>query len=74
MQNNIQQFTLAYFIYSKKQTKKNMLGIKTLILLHLTTERPLLSQTRLSFKNRDIANPSDSRSGALSVGPGVVNH
>ena len=33
-----------------------MLGIKTLILLHLTTETLLLSQTRLSFKNREIAN------------------
>ena len=31
-----------------------MLGIKTLILLHLTTETLLLSQTRLSFKNREI--------------------
>ena len=33
-----------------------MLGIKTLILLHLITETLLLSQTRLSFKNREIAN------------------
>ena len=55
-----EQFTLAYFTYSKKKKKKkkkkNMLGIKTLILHHLTTETLLLSQTRLSFKNREIAN------------------
>ena len=58
MQNNMQTIHVGIFhLFQKtKNTKKNMLGIKTLILLHLITETLLLSQTRLSFKNREIAN------------------
>ena len=58
MQNNMRTIHVGIFHLFKKKEKqqKNMLGIKTLILLHLTTEMLLLSQTRLSFKNREIAN------------------
>ena len=58
MQNNMRTIHVGIFHLfqkTKKKKQKNMLGIKTLILLHLTTETLLLSQTRLS-KNRDIAN------------------
>ena len=71
------QFTLAYFTYSKKKKKKkkkNMLGIKTLILLHLTTETLLLSQTRLSFKKREIANFYIFLISAISEGSGESVH
>ena len=54
-----EQFTVAYLTYPPpppKKKERNMLGIKTLILQHLTTETLLLSQTRLSFKNREISN------------------
>ena len=51
MQNNMRTIHVGIFhLFQKKKKKKNMLGIKTLILLHLTTETLLLSQTRLSFK------------------------
>ena len=72
MQNNMRTIHVGIFHLFQK-TKKNMLGIKTLILLHLTTETLLLSQTRLSFKNREIANFyitshfSDQRSSGESV-------
>ena len=60
MQNNMRTIHVGIFHLFQKtkktKTKKNMLGIKTLILLHLTTETLLLSQTRLSFKNREIVN------------------
>ena len=57
MQNNMRTIHVGIFhLFQKpKKKNKNMLGIKTLILLHLTTETLLLSQTRLS-KNRKIAN------------------
>ena len=54
MQNNMG--TIHVGIFHLFQKTKNMLGIKPLILLHLATETLLLSQTRLSFKNREIAN------------------
>ena len=53
MQNNMR--TIYVGIFHLFQKTKNMLGIKPLILLHLATETLLLSQTRLSFKNREIA-------------------
>ena len=57
MQNNMRTIHVGIFhLFQKKKKKKKMLGIKTLILLHLATETLLLSQTRLSFKNREIAN------------------
>ena len=56
VQNNMRTIHVGIFHLFQKTNKKTMLGIKTLILLHLTTETLLLSQTRLSFKNRDIAN------------------
>ena len=59
MQNNMRTIHVGIFHLfkkKKKKKKKNMLGIKTLILQNLTTETLLLSQIRLSFKNREIAN------------------
>ena len=56
MQNNMRTIHVGIFhLFQKTKNKKNMLGIKTLIPLHLTTETLLLSQTRLS-NNREIAN------------------
>ena len=49
MQNNMRTIHVGIFHLFQK---KNMLGIKTLKPQHLTTETLLLSQTRLSFKNR----------------------
>ena len=76
MQNNMRTIHVGIFhLFQKKQkTKKNMLGIKTLILLHLITETLLLSQTRLSFKNREIAISILFLISAISEGSGESVH
>ena len=57
MQNDMRTIHVGIFhLFQKTKNEKKVLGIKTLILLHLNTETLLLSQTRLSFKNREIAN------------------